>query len=267
MDLEIRLSALNAEMLRAHVAGEMGDIYNAEQVEKSVDALTLAVTEKGQPFGQVRPRIERDPVSRTISVIYVVEQGPRLYIERINIAGNRVTQDYVMRREFRVAEGDAYNKAMVDQAKQRLMKLGHFKDVKIEKEKGSTPDHVVLNATVEEQSTGELGFAAGYSSNEGVIGEISYTERNFLGTGQYLQVKLSGGFVSSAFNVSWTEPHFLDHNMSFGVDALSKKLGFYSSLRLRGGRICGFEDRGQSAAGPSSNGQFFSVRQLHPSSG
>jgi len=239
VDLEVKLPALNAEMLRAHVAGEMGDIYNAEQVEKTVDALTLAVTDKGQPFGQVRPRIERDPVSRTISVIYVVEQGPHLYIERIDIGGNRVTQDYVIRREIRVAEGDAYNKATIDQAKQRLMKLGHFKDVKIEKEKGSTPDHVVLTATVEEQSTGELGFAAGYSSNDGIIGEISYTERNFLGTGQYLQVKLSGGFVSSAFNVSWTEPHFLDRNLSFGVDAFLKNSDFTAAS---GYAVAGYAD-------------------------
>ena len=134
-------------------------------------------------------------MKRTISVAFVVEQGPRVYIERINIVGNYRTEDYVIRREFRVAEGDAYNKIMVDQARQRLINLGFFKDAKVNKEPGSAPDRVILNVALEEQSTGELSFAAGYSSAEGVMGEVSYSERNLLGTGQYLQVKVTGSFV------------------------------------------------------------------------
>jgi outer membrane protein insertion porin family len=203
-----------------------GEIYNAEAVEKTVEALTVSVAAQGYAFGQVRTRVDRDPVSRTISVVYVVEQGPRVYIERINITGNYRTEDYVIRREFRIAEGDAYNKVMVDQARQRLMILGFFKDVKVNKEPGSAGDRVVLSVAVEEQSTGELSFSAGYSSAEGVIGDVTYSERNFMGTGQYVQVKLSGSFVSYGIDASWTEPRFLDRNLSLGVDAFIRNADY-----------------------------------------
>src|SRR5215469_15635375 len=161
--LESTLPTFNTEKVSGHLLTKSGDIYNAEAVEKTVESLTVAVAGQGYAFGQVRTRVDRDPVSRTISVVYVVEQGPRVYIERINVTGNYRTEDYVIRREFRIAEGDAYNKVMIDQAKQRLMLLGFFKDVKITKDPGSAGDRVVLNVAVEEQSTGELSFSAGYS--------------------------------------------------------------------------------------------------------
>ena len=169
----------------------------------------------------------------------VVEQGPRVTLSSINIVGNYRTHDDVIRREFRVAEGDAYNKVMVDQARQRLVSLGFFKDVKVNREPGSAPDRVILNVALEEQSTGELSFAAGYSSNEGVIGEISYTERNLMGTGQYLQVKLTGSFVSGAFDVSWTEPRFLDRNVSFGVDLFARNVDY---TEASGFTVAGYAD-------------------------
>ena len=170
---------------------------------------------------------------------YVVEQGPRVYIERINVVGNFRTEDYVIRREFRVAEGDAYNKVMVDQARQRLMGLGFFKDVKVNKEPGSAGDRVVLNVNVEEQSTGELSFSAGYSTAEGVIGDVTYSERNFMGTGQFVQVKLSGSQVSYGLDTSWTEPRFLDRNLSLGVDAFVRNADYKSDT---GYTTAGYED-------------------------
>ncbi len=229
VDVESTLSNFAPDSVRGRLLAHSGDIYNAELVDKTAEMLTVIVAEQGYAFGQVRPRIDRDPVSKTISVVFVVEQGPRVYIERINVAGNYRTEDFVIRREFRVAEGDAYNKIMVDQARLRLVALGFFKDVKINKEPGSAPDRVILNIAVEEQSTGELSFAAGYSSAEGVIGEISYTERNLLGTGQYLQVKVSGSMVSGGADVSWTEPRFLDRNLSFGVDLFARNSNYTAS--------------------------------------
>jgi outer membrane protein insertion porin family len=229
VDLESTLSSFSLDSVRGRLKVKPGDIYNAELVDKTAEYLTVAVAEQGYAFGQVRPRIERDPVNKTISVVFVVEQGPRIYIERINVAGNYRTEDYVIRREFRVAEGDAYNKIMVDQARLRLVALGFFKDVKVNKEPGSAPDRVILNVNVEEQSTGELSFAAGYSSAEGVIGEVSYTERNLLGTGQFLQVKVSGSVVSGGADVSWTEPRFLDRNLSFGLDAFARQSDYTQS--------------------------------------
>ena len=240
IDVELTLKSLKIDALRKHVLGNSGDIYNADLIEKSVEALTAAAAEQGEPFGQIRPRIDRDTNARTISVVFVVEQGPHEYIERIDITGNHITKDEVIRREFRIAEGDPYNKVTVEQAKQRVMKTGFFKAVKIEKAKGSARDRTVLTVNVEEQQTGELSFAAGYSTANGVIGDVTYTERNLMGTGQYLQVKLEGSISGSeGVTVSWTEPRFLDHNLSFGVDAFIKNSDY---TQASGYTIAGYED-------------------------
>jgi outer membrane protein insertion porin family len=240
VDVDATIRSLDAEALRKKVRGASGDIYNAEQIDKSVDALTAAATDQGEPFAQIRPRVERDPVRRTISVAYVVEQGRREYIERIDIAGNTVTHGDVIRREFRIAEGDAYNKVTVERGRQRLVKLGFFKEVKVTKQKGSAPDRTALTIAVEEQQTGELSFAAGYSTANGIIGDLTYTERNLMGTGQYLQIQLTGSVSGTeGLTVSWTEPRFLDRNLSFGVDAFIKNNDYTQSS---GYTVAGFED-------------------------
>jgi outer membrane protein insertion porin family len=240
VELDVTLPSLKADSLNSRIKGQPGDIYNAELVDKTVEALTLAAAEKGQPFNQVRPRLERDPVRRTILVAYVIEQGPRAYIGRIDIAGNFRTLDAVIRREFRVAEGDPYSKVLVEAGRQRLIKLGYFKDIKITKEAGPTPDRVDLMLQVQEEQTGQLAFSAGYSSTQGVIGEVSYTERNLMGTGQYLEVKLSGSFSGDgAFTVSWTEPRFLGQNIAFGADAFVKNADYTASS---GYVVAGYED-------------------------
>jgi outer membrane protein insertion porin family len=245
VDIESSLAAVNPETLRGVLLTKPGAIYDAEAVDRTSERMTVAVAEQGYAFGQVRPRIERDPVTRTISVVYVVEQGPRIYIERINIVGNVRTEDYVIRREFRVAEGDAYNRLLVDQARQRLVALGFFKQVKVNRESGSAPDRVILTVELEEQSTGELSFAAGYSSNEGVIGEIAYTERNLMGRGQFLRIKLSGSVENGQFDIAFTEPRFLDKNISAGIDAFHKETDYqdesgYSNRKTGGGVRLGF---------------------------
>jgi outer membrane protein insertion porin family len=240
IDLDVTLQGLKAEALRNRIQGQPGDVFNAELVEKTVEDLTLAVAQNGQPFGQVRPRIERDPLRRTVSVTYVAEQGPRVFIGRIDITGNRRTLDAVIRRELRIADGDAYNKTLVEAARLRLMKLGYFKEVKITKEPGPAPDRVNLTVAVQEEQTGVLGFSAGYSSSQGVIGDVSYTERNLMGTGQYLEVKLSGSFSGNeGLTVSWTEPRFLDRNLSFGVDAFVKNADYTAAT---GYLVAGYED-------------------------
>ncbi len=239
VNVETTLADFNVEDARGDVLSNSGDIYNAELIDKSTEALTVAVAKQGHAFGQVRTRINRDPVSRVIGVTYVVEQGPRIYIERVNIVGNYRTEDYVIRREFRVAENDAYNKVMVDQGRHRLMALGFFKKVDVNKEPGSAGDRVILNINVQEQSTGELSFSAGYSTAEGVIGDISYRERNFMGTGQFVQVKLSGSQVSYGLDTSWTDPRFLDRNLSLGVDAFVRNADYRASS---GYTAAGYQD-------------------------
>ncbi len=226
VDVESTLPSIDPVSLRGEVLTEHGEIYNAEQVDSTTEKLTLAVAERGYAFGQIRPRVDRDPIGRTISIVYVVEQGPRIYIERINIVGNARTRDYVVRREIRLAEGDAYNRLLAEQARGRLQKLGFFKSVKLTREQGSAPDRVILNFIIEEQPTGELSLAGGYSSSVGAIAEVAYTERNLLGKGQFLQVKLSGSLQSGQIDLSFTEPRFLDKNISAGFDAFHKENDF-----------------------------------------
>ena len=218
-----------------------GDIYNAKKIDDTTEQLTLAVTEQGFAFGQIRPRIERDPINRLIFVTYVVEQGPRVYIERINVVGNARTRDYVIRREIRLAEGDAYNRRLVEQARGRLQRLGFFKSVRVATQPGSSADRIVLNFNVEETPTGEFSIAAGFSSSEGVIGEVAYTERNLLGKGQFLRLKLAGSFENLQADISFTEPRFLDQDVAVGFDIFHKELDFQDesdfSQRKTGGSI------------------------------
>jgi outer membrane protein insertion porin family len=215
----IRTNVLNAEILT--VAGE---VYNASNIDKTVEKLTLAVAEQGFAFARVRPRAVPDQASQTIGITYQIDEGPRIYIDRIDIVGNTRTKDFVIRREFRLAEGDAYNPLLVDRAKKRLQALGLFKTAEVKRRPGSSNDRVILDVEVVEQSTGELSFGAGYSTAEGVIGDISLTERNLLGNGQFLRLKLGGSLERAQVDLSFTEPRFLDRNLSAGFDLFYKQV-------------------------------------------
>jgi outer membrane protein insertion porin family len=226
INVESTLASVDPASLRGELLTNPGDYYDAKKVDDTTEKLTVAVAEQGYAFGQIRPRIERDPINRVISIVYVVEQGPRVYIERINVVGNVRTQDYVIRREIRLAEGDAYNRLLVDQARLRIQKLGFFKGVKVNREPGSAPDRVILSFLVEEQPTGELSLAGGFSSSVGAIAEIAYTERNLLGKGQFLRVKVAGSLEDGQIDLSFTEPRFLDRNVSAGFDLFHKESDF-----------------------------------------
>jgi len=155
--------------------------------------------------------------------VYVIEEGPRAYIERINVRGNTRTRDYVIRREFDIAEGDAFNKVLIDRAERRLKGLGYFKNVKITNEPGSAPDRVVVNVDVEEQSTGEFSVSGGYSTSDGFLAEVSVGERNLLGRGQYAKASVQYGQYAKGFSVSFAEPYFLDQRLNFGVDLFARQ--------------------------------------------
>jgi outer membrane protein insertion porin family len=223
VDIESQLPNVDGKALGGELLTVSGKLFNQSLMDKTMERLTLVVSEQGYAFARVRPRAQREPGTRTINVNYVIDEGPRIYIERINIIGNTRTRDYVIRREFRLAEGDAYNPLMIDKAKKRLQSLGFFKTVEIKRRPGSAPDRVVLDVEVIEQSTGELSFGAGYSTSEGVIGDVSITERNLLGRGQYLRLGLSGSFTRLQAQLSFTEPRFLDQNLAAGFDIFDKQ--------------------------------------------
>jgi len=224
VNVETTVAAINVDNLGASVLTTPGSIYDATKIDKTIEALTLAVSAQGYAFAQVRPRVERDPIGRTVGITYMIEEGPRVYIDRINVYGNTRTKDYVIRREFRLVEGDAYNRLLVKNARKRLQRLGFFEKVDISRETGSSPDRVVLNVSVVEKNTGELSFGAGYSTSEGVIGDISITERNLLGNGQFLRLSLGGSFERQQIDLSFTEPRFLDMNLAAGFDLFHKEI-------------------------------------------
>ena len=222
--IESSLAEVPSDAYRGELLTASGDVYNASLIDKTTEKLTLAIAEKGYAFARVRPRAVPDLSSHAIAISYVVDEGPHIYIERINIIGNERTKDYVIRREFRLAEGDAFNPLMVDRAKKRLSGLGIFKAVEVKRRPGSSQDRVVLDVELTEQSTGELSFGAGFSSNEGVIGDVSITERNLLGNGQFLRLKLAGSLERMQIDLSFTEPRFLDRNLSAGFDLYHKEI-------------------------------------------
>jgi outer membrane protein insertion porin family len=233
IDLESALPTVNTGALRSDVLTESGRTFDQSKLDKTVERLTLAVSEQGVAFARVRPRAAREPGARLVNVKYVIDEGPRIYIERINIIGNVRTRDYVVRREFRLAEGDAYNPLMVDKAKKRLQQLGFFKTVDIKRRAGSAPDRVVLDVELVEQSTGELSFGAGYSTSEGVIGDVSISERNLLGRGQFLRLRLAGSQERMQVDLGFTEPRFLDTNIAAGFDLFHKDVNLSSASAFR----------------------------------
>jgi outer membrane protein insertion porin family len=222
IDIESALPQVNIAGLRGELLTKPGTTFDQSQMDKTIERLTLVTSEQGFAFARVRPRAARDPGTHIINVTYVIDEGARIYIERINVTGNLRTKDYVIRREFRLAEGDAYNPLMIDKAKKRLEALGFFKKVDVKRRPGSAQDRVIIDIELTEQSTGELSFGAGYSTSEGIIGDVSISERNLLGNGQFLRLRLAGSAERMQVDLSFTEPRFLDRNLSAGFDLFHK---------------------------------------------
>ncbi|PTM57092.1 Beta-barrel assembly machine subunit BamA [Phreatobacter oligotrophus] len=218
VEVQSNIRDVDGATLRGAVKTQAGAVYNVELVDKSLEDVTLEVARRGYAFASVRPRGERDPSTLTVNLVYVVEEGPRVYVERINVRGNTRTQDRVIRREFDMAEGDAYNRVLVDRAERRLKNLGYFKDVKITTEPGSAADRVIVNVEVQDQPTGAFSIAGGYSTADGFIAEASVEERNFLGRGQFVRLGGTFGQRSKGVNFSFTEPFLMDYRLAGGFD-------------------------------------------------
>ncbi len=228
---------LDPKRLRHKVETVPGDVYDASKVDKSIEKITVEAGKAGFAFAQVQPQIERDAADKTLTVKYNIQEGPRVYIERIDIIGNTRTLDEVIRRELRLAEGDAYNRILVDRARRRLTALDFFSKIDISERPGSAPDKMILVIKVEEKSTGSLHFSAGYSTTEGVIGSADYTERNLLGTGRQLNLKTSLSFKHQSLDFGFTEPYFLDRNMSAGIDLFGSRTDMKKESKYRTNQV------------------------------
>jgi outer membrane protein insertion porin family len=223
VDLQSSLRELDPAILRARLRPGVGEIYDAEAVKKTVEELSIDAARHGYPFVVVHPLDDRDHAAHVVDLVYALEQGPRTYIERIDIHGNSKTHDDVIRREFDIAEGDAYNRALLERAERRLKNLGYFKAVKIADAPGSAPDRVVINVNVEDQPTGDFSIMGGYSTTDGIVGEVSIGERNLLGRGDTVGASVTYGQYTKGFNLSFSEPHFSGSGLTVGLDIYGKQ--------------------------------------------
>lgn len=226
LSVETDLKKLNGDVLKLLLPIREGEIYQDEKIESATEALTFAAGAAGFAFVDIRPRYVPNKANKTVDVVFEVKEGPRVYVERIDIVGNVRTLDPVIRRELRLVEGDAFNRVLVDRSKNQIKGLGFFKDVDIEEVPGTAPDRTILRVKVTEQPTGELSFSAGYSSLDKVVFDLGVTERNFRGRGQSLRAQVSVGSLRQQVDFSFTEPRFLGRDLRAGIDLFSYKYNF-----------------------------------------
>lgn len=221
VSVESDLQEVSTAGLQDLVTTEAEDWYDADAVEESVQALTNALGDAGYAFVDVRPDVTRHRDERTIDLTYRIGEGPRIYVDRINITGNVRTLDKVIRREFELAEGDPFNAAKIRASRDNLRDLDFFKNVKVNTRPGAEPDKAEIDVNVDEKSTGELSFGVGYSTSSGPLGDIGIRERNLLGRGQDLQLSFTASGADTQIALSFTEPYFLDRDVAAGFDVFN----------------------------------------------
>ena len=232
VEVESDIRDFTAAAIKPLLPMQKGQWYNAKQVEDTVESVTQTAGLFGYAFAQIDPQFERDKETKTMNITFRVADAPRVYVERIDINGNTLTQDKVVRREFRVAEGDAFNGIAIKRSQERIQSLGFFQEkLEITQKQGSAPDRVVLEANVEEKSTGELQLSAGFSSLERFIVNASIRQRNFRGKGQELRASVNYSTYSKSVELGFTEPYFLDKNIALGGDIFRRD---YNSFQFQG---------------------------------
>jgi outer membrane protein insertion porin family len=209
---------LDAERLRHLLLVKSGTIFDGNALDKTTEVLAVEMAKLGYPFAQAAPRLVRNGEAKRIDVTFVIDEGQRTYVERIEIRGNTRTRDYVIRREFDLGEGDAYNKTLIDRAERRLKNLNYFKTVKISTRPGSSSDRVVLDVEVTDQATGDIFFSGGYSTTDGWLAEIKVGDRNFYGTGNNAQAALSYGQYARGADLAVSDPDLIGNHVSGGAE-------------------------------------------------
>lgn len=212
------LKQVNAENLKSLIDIQSGDQFSRKQIERNIITLNSHVGTYGYAFADIQPRIEKNRGKKTVDLTFEVKEGPRVYVERIDVVGNDRTRDEVIRRELNILEGDAYNSTKVKRAEKNLKDLGYFKKAEVLTETGSAPDKARLVVKVEEQPTGEMGVAAGFSTLDGILGNVKFTERNFMGTGRIVHASVTIARRMQEFDVGITDPYFLGYNLEAGLD-------------------------------------------------
>jgi outer membrane protein insertion porin family len=227
------LAKLDENALENFVPIKAGETFNGDRVEKATESITFATGASGYAFVDVQPRLDRHPDSKTIDITFEVNEGPRVYVERINVKGNTRTLDKIVRREIRVAEGDPYNKVLIDRSKSRIRALDYFTDVEITDKPGSAPDRTELDVAVKEKATGSFSIGVGVSSTENFIVDFSIEERNLMGRGQTLRFRVQTSSRTRLVDIRFTQPYFLDRNMAAGFSLTNQRTDFRESGFIR----------------------------------
>lgn len=224
VEIVCNVPGLDSGKLLQIVLTRAGAAFDGNALDKTTEVLAVEMAKLGFPFASATPRITRDEAARTIDVSFVIDQGARAYLERIEIHGNSRTRDYVIRREFDISEGDPYNKTLVDRAERRLRNLNYFKSVKISSRPSSSPDRIVLDVEAVDQPTGDFFVSGGYSTSDGALVEVKLGERNLYGTGTSLQSTFTLGQYARGFNVVASEPYFLGTRVAAGIELFGRQM-------------------------------------------
>lgn len=226
VDIRSEIRNFDAEVLRRQITFDSGEWYNAEEVQRTIDRMTDAMGDMQYAFVSIRPEIQRNREAATIDIVFNINETPRVFVERIDIRGNVRTLDKVIRRELLLVEGDPFNRSRVARSEQRIRDLGYFERVEVSTVPGSAPDRTVLDINVMEQSTGELSIGAGFSTADGPLADFRIRERNFLGRGQDLTLGALVAGQRSELDFAFTEPYFLDRDLSAGVNLFHVRRDF-----------------------------------------
>ncbi|MDP4725157.1 MAG: outer membrane protein assembly factor BamA, partial [Alphaproteobacteria bacterium] len=210
------------------------DTFSGKQIEKSITLMSNAVGVQGYAFVAIEPIVKKNPETKKADITFEIKEGPRVYIEKIVFSGNDRTRDNVLRREMELHEGDAFNSQKLKNSERRLKDLGYFKTVTVDTEPGAGADQARIVVKVEEQSTGEIGLAGGYSTLDGPLASIRLIERNFMGTGRVLHSDLSIAKKRQDFDVGIVEPYFLGRNMTGSASVFSSKSSRFDAYTEQG---------------------------------
>ena len=237
--VETELDDLSSDFLERLISIKPGTIYNASVVEDVIDTLNFVAGTSGYAFVDIQPNIKRNREEKTVDLVFNVVEGPRVYIERIDVVGNTTTLDYVIRRELELVEGDAFNRILLDRSRNRVRALRFFEEVEITESQGSAPDRAVVEVAVKEQPTGELSFSAGFSSADAFLVDLSITQRNLRGRGQLLRFVIRASSNRREVDLRFTEPRFLGRNLAAGVEVFDVVIDFLDEAGFRQSRTGG----------------------------
>ncbi len=212
------LAGIDIAAFENAIKSKAGKIYSPFAIETDIARMERLAVRKGYDFIRIVPNVTRNNENLTLDVDYLVERGPRIFVERIDIEGNTATLDQVVRRQFRTVEGDPFNPRDIRQTAERIRALGFFSNADVNAREGSTGDQVIIDVNVEEQPTGSMSFGATYSTNDGIGGIIEYSERNFIGRGQQLNLSIKGGADTQTYSLRFTEPAFLHNDLKFSLN-------------------------------------------------